>query len=218
MTLPFKNRQQAGEELARALKHHAGTANTIVLALPRGGVPVAVPIARALSAPLDVLLVRKLGCPGHAELAMGAIASGQFIVRNEEVIRERKIPEQAIDQVIRTQQAELARRDTVYRGHRPMPDLHNRPVILVDDGLATGATLGVAIKAVQSQQPAKIIVAIPVGAADSVQRLSSEVDELVCLYMPAPFFAIGQWYLDFDQVSDQAVCEALSAFNLTSPT
>ena len=205
----FADRREAGRELARQLSQSRPTADVVVLALPRGGVPVAYEIARELGAALDVFLVRKLGTPGHPELAMGAIASGGVRVLNDEVVQALNIPPHLIDAVARREQLELERRESAYRS-RPMPLLKNRTVILVDDGLATGSTMKAAVKAVRQQQPARVIVAVPVGAPDTCRALREIADEVICARTPTPFSAVGQWYRDFAQTTDDEVSELLS--------
>ncbi len=205
MKLPIPDRQAAGRALAEALGKYAGRDDVIVLALPRGGVPVAAEIAKALDAPLDVMLVRKLGAPWQPELAMGAIASGGIRVMNPEVVRGLGVSREAVEQVAREELEELERRERAYRGDRPWPDLAGRCVILVDDGLATGATMQAAIEAVRAQEPACIVVAVPVAPPDTVRALEPLVDEVICLFQPEPFMAIGQWYRDFSQLTDAEV-------------
>ena len=212
LRLPLPDRTAAGRELADGLAHLRGRDDLLVLALPRGGVPVADEVARALQAPLDLMLVRKLGVPGNREVAMGAIASGGVMVENPRVMDYlRGLPGMArrMQQVIDEERAELARRERAYRGDRPWPDLRGRCVILVDDGLATGATMRAAIEAVRAQQPACIVVAVPVAPPDTVAELRGLVDEVVVPHQPEPFMAIGQWYRDFGQVPDEAVREIL---------
>ncbi len=205
MKLPIPDRRAAGRALAEALDRYAGRKDVIVLALPRGGVPVAAEIARGLDVPLDVMLVRKLGAPWQPELAMGAIASGGVRVMNDEVVRGMGISPEAIEQVAQEELKELERRERAYRGNRPWPDLTDKTVILVDDGLATGATMHAAIDAVRAQNPAQIVVAVPVAPPDTVRTLEPLVDEVVCLFQPEPFMAIGQWYQDFSQLTDAEV-------------
>ncbi len=205
MKLPIPDRRAAGRALAEALDRYAGRKDVIVLALPRGGVPVAAEIARGLDVPLDVMLVRKLGAPWQPELAMGAIASGGVRVMNDEVVRGMGISPEAIEQVAQEELKELERRERAYRGNRPWPDLTDKTVILVDDGLATGATMHAAIDAVRAQNPAQIVVAVPVAPPDTVRALEPLVDEVVCLFQPEPFMAIGQWYQDFSQLTDAEV-------------
>ncbi|HFE32537.1 MAG TPA: phosphoribosyltransferase [Gammaproteobacteria bacterium] len=209
LPVPIPNRRVAGQALAEALKSYAGRDDVIVLALPRGGVPVAAEVARALGAPLDVMLVRKLGLPGHPELAMGAIASGGVMVMNDDVVRRLSVSPAAIEAVAEAEGRELARRERAYRGERPWPDLKGRCVILVDDGLATGATMHAAIDAVRAQQPGCIVVAVPVAPPDTVRTLEALVDEVVCPLQPQSFMAIGQWYQDFTQTSDDEVITLL---------
>ena len=204
-TARFPNRREAGAELASKLVHYAGRRDTVVLALPRGGVPVAFEVARALDAPLDVFLVRKLGVPGHTELAMGAIASGGVRVLNDEVIRWYAIPDAVINEVARQEHAELERREREYRDGRAPIDLHERIAILVDDGLATGSSMRAAVQAARARAPARVVVAVPVGAASTCREFSSIADEIVCARMPEPFSAVGQWYEDFSQTSDEEV-------------
>ena len=204
-TQPFADRRAAGVELATALQQYAGRADVVVLALPRGGVPVAYEVATALGAPLDVFLVRKLGVPGHRELAMGAIASGGVRVVNDDVVRWYGVPAGAIDEVARAEQVELERRERAYRGDHPPPDLRNRTVLIVDDGLATGASMNAAVRAVRTQAPAAIVVAVPVGAPDSCRALGHVADEVVCGRTPRFFSAVGQWYRDFSQTTDEEV-------------
>jgi putative phosphoribosyl transferase len=205
MTDQFVDRTEAGKLLATRLTHYTGRQDTIVLALPRGGVPVAFEIARALSAPLDVFLVRKLGLPGQEELAMGAIATGGVRVLNRDVVAYLAIPQRVIDTVTQQEQQELERRERLYRGDRPAPELRGATVILVDDGLATGSTMRAAIVALKKLQPACIVVAIPVAPPSTVEELQSEVDEVVCLFTPEPLDGVGRWYQDFSQTADQEV-------------
>ena len=212
----YTDRREAGRELGRLLQHYAERDDVLVLALPRGGVPVAYEVAGALKAPLDVFLVRKLGTPGHRELAMGAIASGGVRVLNDEVVQWLRISPDQIDAVARDEEQELARREAAYRDGRTMPSLANRVVVLVDDGLATGSTMRAAVKAVKQQQPARVIVAVPVGAAETCQELRAEADEVVCGRTPTPFSAVGQWYINFDQTSDAEVRELLREHAHTS--
>ena len=201
----IRNREEAGEKLAGQLAAYKEGRNVLVLALPRGGVPVAEPIARELKAPLEVFIVRKLGVPGHRELAMGAIASGGVRVMNMDVVRSLGISEEQIDEVTEAEQRELARRELQYRGERPPLELSGKTVILVDDGVATGATIRVAIKALREGGAQKLVVAVPVAPPDTCAVLSREADELICPFRPSPFHAIGLWYEDFSQVSDEEV-------------
>lgn len=207
----FRNRVAAGRELAAELNRQlTPRPDTLVLALPRGGVPVALEIALALDAELDVLIVRKLGLPHHEELAMGAIASGGVRVLNEEVILAGNVSEATLDTVTGREQRELQRRQQAYRGARPYPRLRGRRLILVDDGIATGATMSAAVAAVRSRQPEELIVAIPVAPPDSVARLRKQADQVIALITPEPFYAIGPWYRDFSQTEDDEVRELLA--------
>jgi predicted phosphoribosyltransferase len=205
LTPPFENRRQAGAFLATRLDQYARRNDVVVLALPRGGVPVAHEVAAALAAPLDIFLVRKLGLPGHPELAMGAIASGGIRVMNEDVMRWAHVPASAVDAVVRVEQAELERREQEYRTGRPLVALAGRIVILVDDGLATGSTMRAAVEAVRAHGPARVVVAVPVGAPAACLHMASIADELVCARSPEPFSAVGQWYRDFSQTTDAEV-------------
>lgn len=208
-SLPLSDRVAAGRLLAAALTDFDHQPDVIVLALPRGGVPVAAEIARALQVRLDIMLVRKLGVPGNEELAMGAIASGNVQVLNEHVLRYLDLPAAAIAAATERETRELRRREQAYRGNRPPPRLQGRRVILVDDGLATGATMRAAIQAVRQMLPAAIIVALPVGAPESVAEVAKLVERMVCLFTPDPFSSIGQWYREFGQVSDSEVQDLL---------
>lgn len=205
MELPFPNRRAAGRQLATRLDDLRGRADLIVLGLPRGGIPVAYEIAITLDAPLDAFIVRKLGVPGHEELAMGAIASGDVRVLNDEIIREEGVSESAIDAVAAIEQRELQRRERLYRGARPAPPVRDRVAILVDDGLATGSTMLAAIKAVRQLGPKEIVVAVPIGAPAVCQELATEADRVVCGEMPRRFYALGLWYEDFSPTSDTEV-------------
>jgi putative phosphoribosyl transferase len=206
----FKDRTAAGQVLAVKLAAYANRADVLVLALPRGGVPVAFEVAQALNAPLDVFVVRKLGVPGQKELAMGAIASGGIRILNEDIIREEKIDELAIDKVTAKEQQELDRRQSLYRGDRPKPVIQGRTIILIDDGLATGATMRAAIAALQKQQPAKIVVAVPISSPQIYQQIKSLVDEIICADTPSPFYCVGLWYEKFPQTSDKEVRHLLN--------
>jgi predicted phosphoribosyltransferase len=206
----FRDRREAGQLLATALSRYAGRPDVVVLALPRGGVPVAYEVAQALGAPLDVFVVRKLGVPGHEELAMGAVATPGVRVLNEEVVRGLGIPARMIEAVAAREQAELARRERLYRGDRPAVDVHGRTVILVDDGLATGASIHAAIQALRQRQPARIVVAVPIAAPDRCEALKDQVDDVVCAVTPEPFHAVGLWYDDFSQTTDDEVRELLA--------
>jgi predicted phosphoribosyltransferase len=201
----FRNRTEAGRLLAQRLAAYANRPDVLVLALPRGGVPVAAEVARALGAPLDVFLVRKLGLPGQEELAMGAVATGGVRVVNEALVRALGIPDAVIEAVAAKEQQELARRERLYRGDRPPPDMRGRTVILVDDGLATGATMLAAIRALKQQQPARTVVAVPTAASETCEALKAEVDDVVCAVTPEPFYSVGLWYEDFSQTTDDEV-------------
>jgi erythromycin esterase-like protein/predicted phosphoribosyltransferase len=207
----FHDRRDAGRQLAARLSEYAGRSDVVVLALPRGGVPVAHEVAIRLGAPLDVLVVRKLGVPGHEEFAMGAIASGGVRVLSQATIADLRIPETAIDQVTARERRELERREHLFRGNRPRLEVRSRTVIVVDDGLATGATMEAAVQALRSLAPAAIVVAVPIGAAESCERLVPVADRVVCLATPAPFSSVGQWYQDFSQTSDAEVRRLLAA-------
>ena len=201
----FADRSEAGHALAALLDGWAGRDDVTVLALPRGGVPVGAEVARALGAPLDVFLVRKLGVPGHEELAMGAIASGGEPMLNDETVRALRITPEQIAQVVALERAELQRREQEYRGTRAAPDLAGRTVILVDDGLATGSTMHAAALAVRAAGPARIIVAVPVASEDACEMLRDAADEVVAVTTPEPFYAVGAWYRDFTQTTDAEV-------------
>ncbi len=207
----FKNRTHAGQLLAEELTQYAGRNDVIVLGLPRGGVPVAFEIAQRLQAPLDVLVVRKLGVPGWEELAMGAIASGGIRVLNEGVIRNAGIPDEAIEQAVAEQTAELHRREMRFRGHTGAPDVEGKVVILVDDGIATGSTARAAVEALRQQHPQKIVLAVPAASTDSAELLGPMVDEFIALLLPENFRAVGQWYDDFSQTTDTEVAGLLAA-------
>src|SRR5438876_5967528 len=210
MERAFPNRIEAGRQLAEKLEKYAGRDDVIVLGLPRGGVPVANEVATRLRARLDVFIVRKLGVPGFEELAAGAIASGGVRVLNEDVMRAIPHADQAIEAVTTRETTELQRREQIYREGRPAPDLRDRIAILVDDGLATGATMRAAVKALRQRGAAKIVVAVPVGPPDTCEELAQETDEAICLTTPPFFQAVGQYYEDFSQTSDEDVRELLS--------
>jgi len=203
------NRRDAGRRVARKLAAYSGRSDTIVLGLPRGGVVVAFEVARALDAPLDVFLVRKLGAPGQEELAVGAIASGGVRVMNEDVIRALHLSESQVGAIVVREQAVLERRERLYRGHSEPLELAGKVVILVDDGLATGASMRTAIRSLKSHAPARIVVAVPTAPPETCAVLGREVDETVCVMTPEPFHSIGSWYLDFSQTSDEEVVELL---------
>ena len=205
----FKNRADAGKKLAAKLTRYADREDVLVLALPRGGVPVAYEVAKELKAPLDVFLVRKLGVPGHEELAMGAIASGGVRVVNEELVNYLGIPHEVIDGIAAVEQRELERRAVAYRDDRPPPDVKDRIVILIDDGLATGSTMRAAAASLRLQKPRRIVVAVPVSSPETCDEFRREVDEIVCAVTPQHFQGVGLWYDDFSQTSDEEVRELL---------
>ena len=211
MKLPIKDRATAGRELARALQGYAGRGDVVVLALPRGGVPVAYEIARHLGADLDVLIVRKLGAPGQRELAVGAIASGGVRVLNDDIVAELGVSKADIEALTRDEMRELERRERLYRGDRERATIEGRCVILVDDGIATGATMRAGIAALRKMKPARIVVAVGVAPEDTVRILEREADEVACLATPVPFWAVGRWYGVFDQVGDDEVKDTLNA-------
>ena len=213
----FLDRADAGRHLAPKLNAYANRDDVIVLALPRGGVPVGAEVAAALAAPLDVFLVRKLGVPGQPELAMGAIASGGVRVLNEDVLEQVRPPAAALERVAAAEAAELDRRERAYRGGRPPADVRGKTVILVDDGLATGASMRAAVAAVRKLDPARVVVAVPVGATETCADLRAEADEVVCLQTPAPFYAVGQWYVDFGETSDDEVRACLRGCRYAQP-
>ena len=206
----FRNRSEAGKLLASKLIQYANRPDVLVLGIPRGGVPVAFEVATALNAPLDICLVRKLGVPGNKELAMGAIAAGGFEVLNEDLLDWLRISGHTIAEVGEQELQELQRRDRIYRGERPLANIRDRIVILVDDGLATGSTMRAAIGVLKHQQPQRLIIAVPVAPIDTCNELRAEVDEMVCLMTPKHFSGIGRWYEDFTQTTDEQVCELLN--------
>jgi putative phosphoribosyl transferase len=205
----FRDRAEAGRHLAERLRDYAGREDLIVLALPRGGVPVGYEVAEALGVALDVFIVRKLGVPGHEELAMGAIASGGVIVLDEGVIRSLRIGTREIEQVVARERREIDRREATYRDGRGPPDLRGKTVILVDDGLATGSTMRAAVRAARRYEPKRVIIAAPVAAPETCRDLRADADEIVCAVTPTPLLAIGLWYDDFAQTSDDEVRELL---------
>ena len=202
---PFKDRRDAGRKLAQKLMTHAGQSNAVVLALPRGGVPVAYEVALALRVPLDIFIIRKLGLPGREELALGAIASGGVRVLNGDLIRMLSVPDEVINFVVKRELQELHRRERAYRKDRPPLEVRERAVILIDDGLATGASMRAAIEGLRAQQPARITVAVPIAAPEVCAAFQEEVDEIVCAVTPEPFYGVGRWYEDFSQVTDAEV-------------
>jgi putative phosphoribosyl transferase len=207
----FRDRTEAGLALARRLTAYADRSDVIVLALPRGGVPVAFEVAKALNAPLDIFVVRKLGVPGHEELAMGAIASGGVLVLDDRVLQWLGISEEQVQRALTRELDELRRREAAYRNGRPLPDLKGKTVILVDDGLATGASMQAAARAVRRHQPAQIVIAVPVASRATCDQFRDDVDEVVCAVTPEPFYAVGNWYEEFSQTSDEEVRELLDA-------
>lgn len=205
----FKDRHAAGRILAERLMHYAHSPDTLVLGLARGGVPVAFEVAQALDAPLDVFIVRKLGAPGQKEFAVGAIAPGDVIIIDENLLRELDISPEALQAVIATETQELQRREQVYRGSQPAPKASGRTIILIDDGVATGSTMRAAIAALRQQRAGRLVVAVPVGARSTCDELITTVDELVCITMPEPLYSVGQWYEDFSQTTDEEVLHLL---------
>ena len=207
----FRDRYDAGRQLAAALGAYAGHPNVLVLALPRGGVPVGHEVARALNASLDVMLVRKLGVPGQEELAMGAIASGGIQILMQDVIAALSIPGPVIARVSAAEAKELRRQERTYRDDRPAPDIKGRTIILVDDGLATGSSMRAAAAALRLQEPEHLAIAVPVAPLETCTSLRSKVDQVVCLLTPEPFFAVGNWYQDFSQIGDEEVRQLLQS-------
>lgn len=211
MARRYRDRTEAGRALAGRLHAWAGRPDVLVLALPRGGVPVAYEVAAALDAPLDIFLVRKLGVPGHEEFAIGAIATGGVRVLNDDLLDQLGLDERDLEALTRRERAELERRERAYRGARPPPDVRGKTVILVDDGLATGSTMRAAIEALRAEGPARIVVAVPTAAMETCDELADLVDDVVCASTPEPFVAVGLWYDDFSQTSDEEVRELLAA-------
>jgi predicted phosphoribosyltransferase len=216
MAIIFADRREAGQQLAEKLVHYAGRNEVIVLALPRGGVPVGYEVAQALKAPLDVFVVRKLGVPGHEELALGAIAPSGVRVLNDEIVSGLALPPHVIDAVTAKEEKELLRRERLYRGGRPQLQVNGRTIILVDDGLATGSTMRAAIFALRKSHAARIVAAVPVGSPDTCDAIRADADEVICATAPEPFFGVGQWYEDFSQTSDDEV-RALLARSVLNP-
>lgn len=206
----YRDRHDAGKKLAELLSVYVRSPDVLVLGLPRGGVPVAYEVARALNVPLDVFIVRKLGVPGREELAVGAIATGGVRALNNDVIEALHIPKQVIEEITARERGELERRERLYRGGRPAPDAKGRTIILIDDGLATGATMRAAVRALRQQQPARLIVAVPVAAPSTCYEMRNEADDVICASTPAPFMGVGLWYEDFEQTSDQEVHDLLA--------
>lgn len=213
----FPDRHAAGIALGEQLQQFAGRNDVIVLALPRGGVPVGYEVARAIRAPLDVFVVRKLGLPGHPELAMGAIASGDVCVFNDDVLSWYPVPREMVEAVTQNERRELERRERAYRDGRPLAPLEGRVVILVDDGLATGSTMRAAVLAVRRLNPARVVVAVPVGARDTCDTLRTIADEVICASTPEPFQAVGLWYADFSQTTDEEVRQLLAGHHADGP-
>jgi predicted phosphoribosyltransferase len=205
----YSNRSDAGKYLATKLPDYANRHDVIVLALPRGGVPVAFEVAKALNAPLDIFLVRKLGVPNYEEHAMGAIATGDIRVLNEDTVNYLDIPHEVIDLVAAREMKELKRRERAYRGNRSEPEVRGKTVVLVDDGLATGSTMRAAVEALRQKGPSRIVVAVPVSAPDTCDEYRMGADEVVCASIPESFYGVGEWYLDFTQTSDEEVRELL---------
>ena len=206
----FSDRRQAGRELAKRLSHYAGREDVLVLGLPRGGVPVGYEIANSLGAPLDVFIVRKLGVPGHEELAMGAIATGGIMVLDSALIRNLGLSSQGVQHVVEAEKRELERREKIFRAGRPALHVMGKTIILVDDGLATGATMRAAVKALKTQMPARMVIAVPVAAMETCESFRGEVDEVICAQTPEHFYAVGLWYEDFSQTTDREVGELLT--------
>jgi len=213
----FSHRRAAGRELAHKLLKYAGQSDVILLALPRGGVPVAYEAALALKAPLDVLIVRKLGLPGREELAIGAIASGGIRILNEDIIHALRIKPALIDAVTEKERMELQRREVQYRGNRTQPYIQDQTVIIIDDGLATGATMLAAVRAIRTRQPARIIIAVPAAAPQAIEMLRPEVEEIISIVAPDPFEEVGKWYEDFSQTTDEQVQFLLAEANKHLP-
>jgi len=206
----FRDRREAGRLLAQRLSAYKGRADLLVLALPRGGVPVAFEVARELEAPLDVLLVRKLGLPGHEELAIGAVATGGIRILDEDLLAQFGISEAMLGLIVEREQRELLRREQAYRGAAPPRDVRGKTVIVVDDGLATGSSMRAAALALRQRAPARLVVAVPVAPPSSCAALREQADDVVCARTPEPFAAVGQWYEDFGQTSDEEVCQLLA--------
>lgn len=209
MTAIFRDRADAGKRLAKELSKYSNRPDVLVLALPRGGVPVAFEVAKELNVKMDIFVVRKLGVPGNEELAMGAIASEDVRILNEDVIKSYRIPDRVIATVAANELRELERRERKYRGDIPKPEMKGMTVILIDDGLATGATMHAAVEALKTKHPAKLVVAVPTASPDTCRFFKDIVDEMICTTTPEPFYAVGAWYGDFSQTTDEKVCELL---------
>jgi predicted phosphoribosyltransferase len=209
MTAIFRDRADAGKRLAKELSKYSNRPDVLVLALPRGGVPVAFEVAKELNVKMDIFVVRKLGVPGNEELAMGAIASEDVRILNEDVIKSYRIPDRVIATVAANELRELERRERKYRGDIPKPEMKGMTVILIDDGLATGATMHAAVEALKTKHPAKLVVAVPTASPDICRFFKDIVDEMICTTTPEPFYAVGAWYGDFSQTTDEKVCELL---------
>lgn len=209
----FRDRRDAGRKLAQALSHYEGRSDVTIFALPRGGVPVAYEVALALDAPLDVFIVRKLGLPGREELAIGAIGSGDVRILNEDVIRILNIPQEVVNIVAQTEVQELQRRERLYRGNRTVPEVHDRTIILIDDGLATGASMRAAVEGIRAQHPARIVIAVPTAAQEVCDAFQFAVDEMICLMTPERFYGVSRWYEVFSQVHDEEVRALLEEAN-----
>lgn len=206
----FNDRVDAGRKLAKELSEYAKRSDVIILAIPRGGVPVAFEVAKELNVKMDVCVVRKLGIPGEEEIAMGAIASDNIIVLNDDIVRSHQITKQVIDTAVSKERIELERRERIYRGNRPKPNITGLTVILIDDGVATGATMRAAVSAVETEKPAKIVIAVPTGIQATCSSFEGNVNEvIICASTPEPFFGIGAWYEDFSQTTDEEVCELM---------
>ena len=210
---PFKDRRDAGRKLAQKLSAYAGQQNGLILALPRGGVPVAYEVALALNIPLDIFIVRKLGVPGREELAFGAIASGGIRVLNSDVVRMLSIPDEVINFVAKRELQELQRRESIYRGDHSSLEFRDHTVILIDDGLATGASMRAAVAGLRSQNPARVVIAVPAAAPETCEAFKAEVDEVICAITPELFYGVGRWYEDFSQVTDEEVRVLLEEAN-----
>ena len=210
----YRDRRDAGEKLADSLEDLRGTRDLLVLALPRGGVPVAEPVARRLGAPLDVFVVRKIGFPGHEELAMGAVASGGIVLVNPALVGQ--VPEEQFRRALERAVKELNERERLYRGGRPPPKVAGRTIVLIDDGLATGATMRAAVEALRQQEPRQIIVAVPIASPETCDELAREVDRVVCAATPQPFHAVGLWYQDFSPTPDEEVRQVLASASMGS--